>query len=306
MVQRAFGLAFLIGVFLILLQPVQARMVTDQLGREVQVPEHPKRIVVLAPSLAECLFALDQGDRVAGVTTFSNYPPRARSLPKVGSYVNLDLERIVGLDPDLCLATKDGNPAKVIRQLESLGIPVYALDPRGLQAVMETVVKLGSLLGCEDEASRVVRRMEDEIEAVTGRVEALPRRPRVFFQIGISPIVSVGSNTFVHELITMAGGRNLAAGSKDYPRFSVEEVLARNPDILVINSMTRDNSLLEETRARWQQYPEIDAVREGRIYTVDSDIFNRASPRLVRGLQILADLFLKSFDVPVSKVSGER
>jgi len=275
-------------------QPVQARTIVDQLGRKVEVPEHPERIVALAPSLTECLFALGQGDRVVGVTRFSDHPEQARSLPKVGSYVNLDLEMIVGLKPDLCLATRDGNPVKVIRQLEALGVSVYALDPRDLEAVMRTVVTLGWILKCEHEASRVVADMEKKIQAVEERVQAVGTRPRVFFQIGISPIVSVGSNTFVHELITLAGGVNLAAGTRNYPRYSLEEVLVQDPDIIVINSMTRDDDLLRDTVEMWEQFPQIEAVKHDRIFAVNSDVFNRASPRLVKGLQILSDLLLSS------------
>lgn len=278
---------------LVWVQPIQARTIMDELGREVEVPEHPERIVALAPSLTECVFALGQGDRVVGVTTFSNHPDQAQSLPRVGSYVNLDLERIVGLQPDLCLATKDGNPIRVIRQLEDLGVSVYALDPRDLEAVMQTLVKLGWMLQCEQKASRVVADMQQEIEAVQDRVQTSTNRPRVFFQIGISPIVSVGSNTFVHELITLAGGVNLAAGAKDYPRYSLEEVLVLDPDIMVINSMTKDSALLQETMAMWKQYPQIRAVKHNRVFTVNSDVFNRASPRLVNGLRILADLLLR-------------
>ena len=273
-------------------QPVQARTVVDELGRKVEVPGYPERIVALAPSLTECVFALGQGDRVVGVTRFSDHPPQAQSLPRVGSYVNLDLERIIALQPDLCLATKDGNPIRVIRQLEGLGVSVYALDPRDLEAVMQTLTKLGWMLQCEQEASEVVAGMEKDIEAVKERAQAVGTRPRVFFQIGISPIVSVGSNTFVHELITLAGGVNLAAGVKDYPRYSLEEVLVQDPDIIVINSMTKDDALLQETMAMWKQYPQIRAVKHSRVFTVNSDVFNRASPRLVDGLRILADLLL--------------
>lgn len=285
---------------LVWFQPAQARTIVDQLGRQVQIPEYPERIVALAPSLTECLFALEQGHRVVGVTRYSDHPLEAKKLPKVGSYIQLDLEKIVALEPDLCLATKDGNPVKVIRQLEDLDVSVYALDPRNLEAVMQTIAKLGWMLECEGKASKVVADMQQKIETVRERVRASRNRPRVFFQIGISPIVSVGSNTFVHELITMAGGVNLAAGPRDYPRFSREDVLVLNPDIIVINSMTRDDALLQETIEMWKRYPQIEAVKQDRIFAVNSDVFNRASPRLIKGLQVLADLLLEPESVKAS------
>ena len=268
-----------------------ARKVQDQLGRNIVIPTALKRIVSLAPSLTECMFALENGNKLVGVTKYSDYPPQAVQLPKVGSYVNLDLEKIVSLQPDLCLATKDGNPIKVIDRLEQLGIPVYALDPRNLSTVMETINELGQLLKAQKKSSKVVQGMKKRVELIKKRVAKTNSRPRVFFQIGSSPIVSVGSRTFIHELIKLAGGVNVAAGSVDYPRFSSEEVLILNPDIIVINSMTRDQQILEWAKQRWSEFPNLPAVKKKQIYGVNSDYFNRAGPRLVKGLEILAGLF---------------
>jgi len=268
-----------------------ARKVQDQLGRNIVIPTALKRIVSLAPSLTECMFALENGNKLVGVTKYSDYPPQAVQLPKVGSYVNLDLEKIVSLQPDLCLATKDGNPIKVIDRLEELGIPVYALDPRNLSTVMETINELGQLLKAQKKSSKVVQGMKKRVELIKKRVAKTNSRPRVFFQIGSSPIVSVGSRTFIHELIKLAGGVNVAAGSVDYPRFSREEVLILNPDIIVINSMTRDQQILEWAKQRWSEFPNLPAVKKKQIYGVNSDYFNRAGPRLVKGLEILAGLF---------------
>ncbi len=268
-----------------------ARKVQDQLGRNIVIPTALKRIVSLAPSLTECMFALENGNKLVGVTKYSDYPPQAVQLPKVGSYVNLDLEKIVSLQPDLCLATKDGNPIKVIDRLEELGIPVYALDPRNLSTVMETINELGQLLKAQKKSSKVVQGMKKRVELIKKRVAKTNSRPRVFFQIGSSPIVSVGSRTFIHELIKLAGGVNVAAGSVDYPRFSSEEVLILNPDIIVINSMTRDQQILEWAKQRWSEFPNLPAVKKKQIYGVNSDYFNRAGPRLVKGLEILAGLF---------------
>lgn len=268
-----------------------ARKVQDQLGRNIVIPTVLKRIVSLAPSVTECMFALEKGNKLVGVTKYSDYPPQAVQLPKVGSYVNLDLEKIVALRPDLCLATKDGNPIKVIDRLEELGIPVYALDPRNLSTVMETINELGQLLKAQKKSSKVVQGMKKRVELIKKRVAKTNSRPRVFFQIGSSPIVSVGSRTFIHELIKLAGGVNVAAGSVDYPRFSREEVLILNPDIIVINSMTRDQQILKWAKQRWSEFPNLPAVKKKQIYGVNSDYFNRAGPRLVKGLEILAGLF---------------
>lgn len=269
--------------------PLMAGTVTDQLGRQVHVPENPRRIVALAPNITEILFALELSDRLVGATQFSDYPIEAARLPKVGSYVRLDVEKIVALEPDLCLAVKDGNPIAAVSQLESLNIPVYAVDPRNLGAVMGTLLELGELLDARSRARAIVAAMETRIAAVQRQVSSVSHPPAVFFQIGISPIVSVGSETFIHELIVMAGGRNLAQGRVPYPRFSKEQVIALRPEVIIITSMTRE-AVFEEVKSGWQQWQHMPAAKNGRIHLVDSNVLDRATPRLVDGLELLARL----------------
>ena len=201
------------------------KSVTDLLGRQVTVPEKPERIIALAPSVTEIVFAIGSENKLAGVTMFSDFPEGANSLPKVGSYVHLDLEKIVSLNPDLCIAVKDGNPKHVIDRLESLGIPVFAVNPTNLGSVMEAISTIGGLINAEKQAAVVVGDMRRRVAFVQSAIGDITARPRVFFQIGIDPIVSAGSDTFIDELISMAGGVNLAAGKTPYPRFSKEQVL---------------------------------------------------------------------------------
>jgi iron complex transport system substrate-binding protein len=263
--------------------------VTDQLGRTLVLKDRPQRIVSLAPSITEILFAIGQGSRVVGVTEFSNYPPEAADLPEVGSYVQLDIERIIALRPDLCIATRDGNPIEVISVLESLKVPVYAVDPRNLKTVMETVEELGKLLHAETEARKVISGMEERIQRVERRVASAKTRPKVFYQIGISPIVSAGTNTCIHELIQMAGGENIARGPAAYPRMSHEQVLGLSPDIIIITSMAR-GAVFETVKQEWAQWQDIPAVKNNRISVINSDLLDRPTPRLAEGLELLADI----------------
>jgi iron complex transport system substrate-binding protein len=269
------------------LGPVAAKTLIDQAGRRVAVPDAPQRVVSLAPSITEIVFALGQERRLVGVTTYSNFPPAAAQLPKVGSYVRLDLERIVALRPDLCIAVKDGNPKAAVDRLQALGVAVFALDPRGVDSVIQAIVATGTVLDAEDRAERLARDMRRRIEQVAARLAGAGRRPRVFFQIGDSPIVSVGTNTFAHELIGLAGGENVTAGTTAYPRYSREQVLALSPEVIVISSMGGTGAI-EQTRGEWGRWPGVPAVRDGRIHLVDSDLFDRPSPRLVEGLEQLA------------------
>ncbi|MEJ2672055.1 MAG: cobalamin-binding protein [Deltaproteobacteria bacterium] len=263
-----------------------AQVHVDQSGRRVDVPASPQRLVTLAASLTEMVFALGAGNRICGVERFSDYPPAARDLPKVGSYISPDLEKIVALRPDLCLAIKDGNPRYVVDRLQSLGIPVYVVDPHKVTGVIATLKEIGRLLNVEGRAGKLAAALTHRYQRIKGLAAQAVRRPRVFFQIGISPIVSAGSHTFIDELITTAGGLNLAAGKVPYPRFSQEQILALQPELIIITSMARGGGF-EQVKAGWESWQTLPAARHHRIFLVDSDIMDRPSPRLLDGLELL-------------------
>jgi len=154
---------------------------------------------------------------------------------------------------------------------------------------MQTIQKIGSILNASQKANTLVKDMRSRIQQVDALVSRIDRRPRVFIQIGISPIISAGTNTFIHELIVRAGGLNVAAGNRAYPHFSREQVLALAPDVLIITSMARSGAF-EKAKADWNRLSHMPAVREKRIYTVNSDVFDRPSPRLLDALEILTRL----------------
>jgi iron complex transport system substrate-binding protein len=277
-------------LFLVLiLLPAQswARAHLDKAGREVRVPENPIRVVALAPSVTEIVFALGQEHRLVGVSAHSDFPEGTGGLPKVGPYVRPDLERIIALRPDLCLAVKDGNPKRVVERLEMLGLPVYAVDPRSLGAIMEAIQGIGEVLGAEARAAAIIQEMEQRIETVRERAARAVDRPRVFYQIGLLPMVSVGTGTFMHELIEISGGVNLAAGMDPYPRFSPEEVVTMAPEVILVSAMRSEGVRAKE---QWARFGTIPAVRHDRVHAVDSDLFDRPSPRLVLALEELARL----------------
>jgi len=282
---------WLTSLALFICMPIQATAdtVVDQLGRRVVVPDDPRRVLSLAPSITEIVYALEQGNRLKGVTRYSDYPGEATKLPRIGSYVRLDIERIVALNPDLCIATKDGNPKAIIDRLESLKIPVFVVNPHNLDTIMETILEIGLILNAGDRAKTLTTGMNTRIQRVESRVAQINYQPRVFFQIGVSPIVSAGTDTFIHELIELAGGINLAKGRSVYPRFSREQVLALEPEVFIITSMARQ-AVFEQVKAEWRRWPNIPAVRDERIFLVNSDLFDRPSPRLVDGLELLTRL----------------
>lgn len=272
------------------------RTVIDQTGRTVTVLDHPKRVVALAPSLSEIVCALGREEVLKGVTQYSDYPAFAKTLPQVGSYIRPDLERILRLKPDLCLAVKDGNPKETVDRLSKLGVPVYVLDPHDLNSVIRAVSEVGKLLGAEKKAGLLTGDMRARIARVRAYTKAVRRRPRVFFQIGVDPIVSAGKGSFLHELIELSGAVNLARGPVTYPRYSREQVLGLNPDILIITSMTR-GQVFADVKKGWESWPDLEAVRKKRIYILDSDILDRPTPRMVQGLELLVKTIHPGFTV---------
>jgi iron complex transport system substrate-binding protein len=271
------------------------KTVTDQMNRTVTVPDRPKRVVSLAPSLSEIVCAVGKKELLKGVTRFSDYPAYVKQLPKVGSYIRLDLERILRLKPDLCLSVKDGNPKETILRLESLGIPVYVLNPHDLESVTGAIDEVGSLLGAEKEARKLTAAMLKRIERVRACTKAAKVKPRVFLQIGVSPIVSAGKGSFLNELLELSGAVNVAAaGFSAYPRYSREQVLDLNPDILIITSMARGRSF-GEVKKEWESWPGFAASLKKQVYILDSDLLDRPTPRMVDGLELLAALIHPGF-----------
>lgn len=290
---------FLVFLALLHLLPDQGHAVTltDQIGRTVSVPDDPQRIISFMPSLTEMVFDLGEGARVVAVTQHSNSPPVVRQLPRVGSYINLDLERIVALRPDLCLASRDGNPTSIVDRLEALGIPVYTFDPRSLEGIMDAVTRLGTIFHAESRAVEQVEMMRKRLQQVDARVEKSRTRPRVFFQIDAGQIVSAGSNTFIDQLITRAGGINLAAGEKPYPRYSWEEILAMQPEVVIITTMA-GGFKEEQLKTDWRRWSQIPAVINGQIYVVNADRFDRPTIRSFDSLEILEAIFHPQQDFP--------
>ena len=287
-------------VLIFLLQAVLliAGSVTDQVGRTLVVPENPTRVIALAPSITEIIYDLGQEKRLVGVTQYSTYPSEAELLPRVGSYVRLDIEKIVALKPDLCLATKDGNPKHIVDKIVSLGIPIYVINPQNLQQIMDTITRLGSLLHAEQTAAALVSDMEKRIGQVQARVKNMPDRPRVFFQIDAEPLFSAGTDTFIHELIELAGGINTTAGEVSYPRYSWEDIIVLQPEIVLISSMA-GGLAPEYLLNSWKKWNLLSAVKNDQVFVVDAELFDRPTPRLINGLEVIAaiihpELFIKS------------
>jgi iron complex transport system substrate-binding protein len=267
--------------------PASCATFEDALGRKVSLERPPERIITLAPNLTEILYALGLGDRVVGVTNHCNYPPEASLKPKVGSYINLNVEKIISLSPDLAIGTVDGNERIILDLLEQAKIKVFFVNPRSVRQVIDTILALGRLCGALENAqtlaSKLTRRVDHVVERTGSR-----EKPLVFLQIQVQPIMTVNKNTVHNDLIRLAGGRNMAAEEPiTYPRISMEEVIQRRPDVILISSMERAGRF-EKARQEWLKWTSIPAAQNKRVYLIDSDLIDRPSPRLIDGLEMMA------------------
>lgn len=262
--------------------------VRDDLGNQVTVRARPRRIVSLAPAMTEILFALDLGDQIAGVTEYCDYPPAARKKPKVGGIVNPSVERILAQRPDLVIGMRL-NPKPVLRALANAGVATYAAEPRSVEEVMATVETAGALTGQRDEAERLVKNLRERLDAVRRAVQGLPR-PTVMLLYSQDPLWVAGAGTFPDRAIQLAGGRNAAGDVTGYKQYDAEMLLARDPDVILLTSMKggKENAQLRAFVER-PSVRDLSAVRESRVYVINADTVDRAGPRIVEGVEQIAE-----------------
>ncbi len=265
--------------------------VTDSLGREVTIPSKPARLISLAPSVTEILFAVGAGDQVVGVTSFCNYPAEATTREVVGGFDpnTISVEKIVSLKPDLVFV-EDIIHQPIIDALDKLHIPVVAVAARTVAGVYDNITFVGQVTGHPAEAAQVVTSMQDRINAVATRLANLPTsdRPTVFWEMWDEPLMTTGPNTFTSQIIELAGGVNIFADvTQDYPQVSLEEVVSRNPAV-IMSADTHGDKLSVEQVAQRPGWANIDAVKNNRIYLLNGDIVSRAGPRLADAVEAAA------------------
>jgi len=255
--------------------------VFDDLGRLVAINGTPQRIISLAPSNTEILFALGLGDKVVGVTDYCDYPPEALNKTKVGGYANPDIEKIVALNPDLVLVAY-GTPMDVINTMVGLGLTVFGIKTTDLDDLLNDIRRVGEITDKEVEAQALTSEMASRIQAVTNQTEELEQRPKVFYIVWNDPLWTAGSGTFIHELIEKAGGVNICQNITGYTTISIEDVLARDPEIIITSELSYDWALNATELAS------TNASKTGRIFTCDDNLVQRPGPRLVEGLEWFA------------------
>jgi iron complex transport system substrate-binding protein len=262
--------------------------VRDAMGSKVTVRSEPQRIVSLAPAMTEVLFALGLEKRIVGVTEYCNYPRQAKSKPKIGGIVNPSVERILAQKPDLVIGMRL-NPKPVLRSLAKAGVPTFAAEPRSVKDVMGTITTVGALTGTRDAARALVSRMDARLREVEKKMRGAPR-PTVALLYSEAPLWVAGGGTFPDHVIRLAGGRNAAEEVHGYKQYSVEALLARNPDVILLTSMEGgDNAGRVRDFMRRPSMRGLSAVKRNRVYMIDADLVDRAGPRIVDGVAEVAD-----------------
>lgn len=265
--------------------------IVDDTGRSVTVNRPPRRIMALTPGHTEILFALGAQDRIVAVDQWSDFPPAAKARPRVASF-HPNLEQVVRFDPDLILSTHGA--AEPLLPLERYGIRVIIFAPRTLDDLYRNILLIGRIVEAEARAQEVVRAMRQRVAAVTEQVRDAPR-PTLFIELdGSDPSrpFTAGSGSFVDLLIRLAGGVNVAAGSRTaWPQFSLEELARADPDLIILaDPIAPRNSRAAELAARRPGWARLRAVRLGAISSIDADLISRPGPRIVEGLERLARL----------------
>jgi iron complex transport system substrate-binding protein len=269
--------------------------ITDDLGRKVSLKAEPKRIISLAPSNTEILFALGLGDRVVGDTTFCDYPEEAKHCNKIGGFEDPSLEKIVALKPDLILGT--GMHQQIIYDLEETGLTVLILKPHSIDGIFNNILLVGKATGMEKKAVELNKSLENRVSAVKNKVGTVPKdqRPTVYYEMWDEPLMSIGKGSLIGQLINIAGGKSITDDcAEEYPQVSDEIIIEKNPQVM-FNSYGHENKeVTPEGVAARKGWSEISFVKTKRIYTIDNDLLTLPGPRIVDGLEKIAEYLYPS------------
>jgi iron complex transport system substrate-binding protein len=266
---------------------------TDGLGRQVTLQAAPQKIISLAPSNTEILFAIGAGSQVVGRDEFSDYPAEAKSLPSIGgSMGQYDMESIASLQPDLVLAAELNTPEQV-RALEDLHLSVYYLsNPKDLDGLYANLETVGNLTGHTVEAGRLVGQLQERVTGIKSKLEGAASRPLVYYELDATDPAkpyTMGPGTFIDQLIQLAGGENIGGRlTSAYGQLSLEEILVANPDVILLGDAAY--GVTPEIVAARPGWSAIQAVKDNRVFAFDDNLVSRPTPRLVDGLDSLARL----------------
>jgi len=283
--KRIFCLLSLLG--LLAIPCIASRTVTDELGRKVVVPDHPHRVICLMPSVTDTVFALGAGDDVVGISDYTEYPAEALKKPSVGNLISPSIETILALHPDLVIGVQPTGPMESTEQLKRLGVPLFLVSPHGIAGIIHSVETIGQALNRTSQADALATSLQHRVDAVRARTKGLPE-PTVFMPIWYDPIITIGKHAFTTEIIEAAGAHSVTDDlAPDWPEISLEIVLERAPEALVLVRGGKTTLELLQSRPGWSSVP---AVQQHRVYYVDRRI-DFPSPVAIDALEDLSKEF---------------
>lgn len=264
---------------------------TDDLGRNVTIKGYPQRIISLSPSNTEMVFALGLDDRLIGVTIYDNYPEAAKSKPQVSEYSNVDVEKIVSLQPDLILADEI-HKSDVVPALEKLGITVLVIRPGTVDHIIADIELIGKITGKTKEAGDLAANMRQRVKTVIDKSAKLTaaEKPSVLYVTWHDPIWTAGGNVIISDLLNMVGATNIGSDLDGYATITLETVIERNPEVIIVMSSMGDQNASLDYIKQEPRLQATDALKNKQVYIIDADIFGRTSHRIVNGLEELAKI----------------
>lgn len=256
----------------------------DDTGQEIRLKAPAKRIVALAPHIAESLFAAGAGSQIIGTVDYSDYPLEAKKIARVGGYSRVDLEAVAAMKPDLVIAWESGNNMNQVSKLRNLGLTVYVTQPNKLESVADQLERFGQLAGTEAVAKPAAERFRQRLEGLR-KANAGKRSLRVFYQIWKSPLMTVGGPQIISDAIKLCGGENVFGQLRQMaPTVSVEAVLETNPDVIIATGM---GDARPEWLGDWDKWTQMSAVKRKNLFHINPDIMQRHTPRILDGVEKL-------------------
>lgn len=270
-------------------------IMTDDLGNTLQFDEEPKRIISLAPSITEIFFAIDSGKTLVGVTDYCDYPPEAKLKPKVGGMINPNLEKIAELKPDVIVMTLQGNDKSDYYHLKGLGYKVFVIKQNTLDDIYQSIYKLSRLTGEVVNGSAVMNKFKETRKMVINYTidnkECYNKKVGVI--VSLQPLIFAGLDTYITEMIyTFACINAFAHHYMQYPIVNREDVLSKNPDVLIVLDENVKN--VEDILKLYPEWKELNATKNEKIVIVDADLFSRPGPRIMQGYELLIDILCKN------------
>lgn len=257
---------------------ISAESFIDSTDYELNLTSPPKRIISLAPSITEELFSLGVQDALIGVTTFCDHPIEATKKERIGTFLEPNTEKIVMLKPDIVFATKEGHSKDTVEKLRKYGLTVFVFEEcSNFESISRQYLLLGDIVGKKDQARLTLESLKKRVDSIKNKTGSLNKKS-IFWQVGVRPLVTIGKDTFVNEMIGLAGGMNIAGESKiRYPRYNREDVIRQNPDIIILVTM---GDVTKEELKNWQDYSVLEAVKQKRIYIVEAHKFCSPTPQM--------------------------